>query len=94
MPLTRVEDLADTRLAQKISQVPGVGLVSISGGQKPAVRCRPTDRTRLVRPEPRESSQRHCGANVDEAKGNFDGAQQLTPSAPTTSCFRALTIGP
>ncbi len=37
-PLSQVEDLADTRLAQKISQLPGVGLVSISGGQKPAVR--------------------------------------------------------
>src|SRR5512142_3133667 len=38
MPLAQVEDIADTRLAQKISQLPGVGLVSISGGQKPAVR--------------------------------------------------------
>src|ERR1700759_1973912 len=38
MALSKVEDLADTRLAQKISQLPGVGLVSISGGQKPAVR--------------------------------------------------------
>src|SRR5882762_10047126 len=38
LPLPQVEDLADTRLAQKISQLPGVGLVSISGGQRPAVR--------------------------------------------------------
>src|SRR5271169_4290394 len=38
MPPTQVEDIADTRLAQKISQLPGVGLVSISGGQRPAVR--------------------------------------------------------
>ena len=38
MALIQVEDFADTRLAQKISQLPGVGLVSISGGQKPAVR--------------------------------------------------------
>src|SRR6476660_5450411 len=38
MPLSRVQDFADTRLAQKIAQLPGVGLVSISGGQKPAVR--------------------------------------------------------
>src|ERR1700737_1487260 len=38
MPLTEVEDLADTRLAQKISQLPGVGLVTISGGHRPAVR--------------------------------------------------------
>src|SRR5579859_6624690 len=40
MPLTQVEDLADTRLAQKLSQVAGVGLVSISGGARPAVRVR------------------------------------------------------
>src|ERR1700687_3037144 len=38
LPLTEVQDLADTRLAQKISQVAGVGLVSLSGGQRPAVR--------------------------------------------------------
>src|SRR5271165_1112851 len=38
LPLTQVEDLADTRLAQKISQMPGVGLVSLAGGQRPAVR--------------------------------------------------------
>ena len=38
MPLSKVEDLADTTLAQKISQLSGVGLVSISGGQRPAVR--------------------------------------------------------
>jgi multidrug efflux pump len=38
MPLTRVEDIADTRLAQKLSQVSGVGLVTISGGHRPAIR--------------------------------------------------------
>src|SRR5512143_1046928 len=38
LPLPQIEDLADTRLAQKISQLPGVGLVSIGGGQRPAVR--------------------------------------------------------
>ena len=38
MPLTRLEDLVDTRMAQKISQLPGVGLVTLSGGQRPAVR--------------------------------------------------------
>src|SRR5881394_80799 len=38
LPLPRLENLADTRIAQKISQLPGVGLVSISGGQRPAVR--------------------------------------------------------
>src|SRR6202046_1574608 len=40
LPLTQVEDLTDTRVAQKISQLPGIGLVSISGGQRPAVRVR------------------------------------------------------
>src|SRR6516225_11163632 len=38
LPLAQVQDLADTRLAQKLSQIPGVGLVSVSGGQKPAIR--------------------------------------------------------
>src|SRR3989441_10183247 len=77
LPLPKIEDLADTRLAQKISQLSGVGLVSISGGQKPAVRIQvnPTAlssygltledlRTALVQ------------ANVDQAKGVLDGARQ------------------
>ena len=77
LPLSKVEDLADTRLAPKMSQLPGVGLVSISGGQKPAVRIQanPTAmasyglnledlRTAIV------------AANVNQAKGNFDGALQ------------------
>ncbi len=77
LPLSKVEDLADTRLAPKISQLPGVGLVSISGGQKPAVRIQvnPTSlasyglnmedlRTAIV------------AANSDQAKGNFDGPRQ------------------
>ncbi len=77
LPLSKVEDLADTRLAPKISQLPGVGLVSISGGQKPAVRIQanPTAlgsyglnledlRTAIV------------AANVNQAKGNFDGTHQ------------------
>jgi multidrug efflux pump len=77
LPLSKVEDLADTALAQKISQLPGVGLVSISGGQKPAVRIQanPTAlasyglsledlRTALAQ------------ANVDQAKGVIDGQRQ------------------
>jgi multidrug efflux pump len=77
LPLSKVEDLADTRLAPKISQLPGVGLVSISGGQKPAVRIQanPTAmasyglnledlRTAII------------AANVNQAKGNFDGTHQ------------------
>jgi multidrug efflux pump len=77
VPLPKVEDFTDTRLAEKISQLPGVGAVTISGGQKPAVRIQvnPTQlasyglnlenvRTALVT------------ASVDAAKGSFDGPNQ------------------
>jgi multidrug efflux pump len=77
MPLSQVEDLVDTRLAPKLSQLAGVGLVSISGGQKPAVRIRANPvalssyginmedlRTALTQ------------ASVNAAKGNFDGPRQ------------------
>ncbi|MGA8581211.1 MAG: efflux RND transporter permease subunit, partial [Bryobacteraceae bacterium] len=77
MPLSQVEDLVDTRFAPKISQLNGVGLVTISGGQKPAVRIQanPTAlssyginledvRTALTE------------ASVNAAKGNFDGPRQ------------------
>ncbi|WP_263355627.1 efflux RND transporter permease subunit [Acidicapsa ligni] len=77
MPLSQVEDLVDTRLAPKISQLTGVGLVSISGGQKPAVRIQANPmqlssyglnledlRTALTQ------------ASVNAAKGNFDGPRQ------------------
>jgi multidrug efflux pump len=77
IPLSQVEDLVDTRLAPKISQLTGVGLVSISGGQKPAVRIQANPvalssygitmealRTALTQ------------TSVNSAKGNFDGPQQ------------------
>src|SRR6202008_3926816 len=77
VPLPQVEDLVDTRLAPKLSQLNGVGLVSISGGQKPAVRIRANPhalssyginledlRTALTQ------------TSVNAAKGNFDGPQQ------------------
>ena len=77
LPLARVEDLADTRLAQKISQLSGVGLVNISGGHKPAVRVQanPTSllsyginlddlRTTLMQ------------STINQAKGSFDGPHQ------------------
>src|SRR5947209_14331745 len=77
LPLTKVEDFADTRLAQKISQLSGVGLVSISGGQKPAVR---------IQANPMALSRYGLGMedlraaivaeNVNQAKGNFDGPHQ------------------
>jgi multidrug efflux pump len=77
MPLSQVEDLIDTRLAPKLSQLNGVGLVSISGGQKPAIRIQANPvalssyginmedvRTALMQ------------ASVNSAKGNFDGPRQ------------------
>src|SRR5947208_224026 len=76
-PLSQVEDYADTRLAQKISQVTGVGLVSISGGQKPAVRVQANPTTLASYGLSLENLRSAiAAANVDEAKGNFDGAQQ------------------
>jgi multidrug efflux pump len=76
-PLSHVEDLADTRLAQKISQLPGVGLVSISGGQKPAVRIQanPTALSSYgVNLEDLRSALQ--ATSIDRAKGTFDGSQQ------------------
>ncbi len=77
IPLSQVEDLADTRFAQKISQLPGIGLVSISGGQKPAVRVRvnPTALSSygINLEDVRTALQQ---TSLDQAKGNFDGPQQ------------------
>ena len=77
LPLAKVEDLADTRLVQKISQLPGVGMVSISGGQKPAIRIQanPTALSSLgLNLEDIRTSL--ILANVNQAKGSFDGARQ------------------
>jgi multidrug efflux pump len=75
--LAQVEDLADTRLAQKIAQLPGVGLVGISGGQKPAVRVQvnPTALSSygINLEDVRTALQQ---TSLDLAKGNFDGPQQ------------------
>ena len=77
LPLQRVEDLADTNLAQKISQLPGVGLVTISGGQKPAVRVRANPTTLAAFGLSLEDLRTALGqANVDQAKGNLDGLRQ------------------
>src|SRR6202166_759052 len=77
MPLSQVEDYADTRLAQKISQLPGVGAVTIRGGQKPAVRIQvnPTQLASygLNMEDVRASL---AAASVDQAKGVIDGSRQ------------------
>jgi len=76
-PLPQVEDLADTRLVQKISQLPGVGLVSISGGQKPAVRIQ-VNPTALSENGINLEDVRTAitQTSLDAAKGNFDGPRQ------------------
>jgi multidrug efflux pump len=74
LPLTQVEDLADTRLAMKISQLPGVGLVTISGGQKPAVRIQADLRKLAAYGLNIDDLRTTLGnANVNIPKGNFDG---------------------
>src|SRR5258708_3621593 len=84
IPLSQVEDLVDTRLAPKISQLSGVGLVSISGGQKPAVRIQanPTALSSYgINLEDLRTAVTQSSVNA--AKGNFDGprhAYQLNPN--------------
>ena len=75
LPLTQIEDLSDNRLAQKISQLAGVGLVSISGGQRPAVRVK-ADPVKLAAYGLNIDDLRTtiANANVNTPKGNFDGA--------------------
>ena len=77
LPLSQVEDLVDTRLAPKISQLGGVGMVSISGGQKPAVRIQ-VDPAQLESYGIDLESVRSAltNASVNAAKGNFDGPRQ------------------
>jgi multidrug efflux pump len=77
MPLSQVEDLVDTRLAPKISQLSGVGLVTISGGQKPAVRIQANPAALSsygINMEDLRSALTQ--ASVNAAKGNFDGPRQ------------------
>jgi multidrug efflux pump len=83
LPLTTVEDLADTRLAQKISQMPGVGLVSISGGERPAVRVRANLQALASYGLNIDDLRTTIGtANVNTAKGTFDGpTRQYTINA-------------
>ncbi len=77
LPLSQVEDLADTRFAQKISQLPGIGLVSISGGQRPAVRIHANPAALAAYGLTLEDLRANLSAaNVNQAKGSFDGPRQ------------------
>jgi multidrug efflux pump len=77
MPLSQVEDFTDTRLAEKISQLPGVGAVTISGGQKPAVRVQ-VNPTQLASYGLSLEDVRTAlsATSLDTAKGSFDGPAQ------------------
>ncbi|MFG1288356.1 multidrug efflux RND transporter permease subunit [Xanthobacter versatilis] len=81
MNLREIQALADTRLAQKISQLPGVGLVSISGGQRPAVR---------VRADPRRLAAH--GLNLDDLRSTLANANVNTPKGGFDGPTRASTI--
>ena len=77
IPLSQVEDMADTRLAQKISEIPGVGLVSITGGQKPAVRVQVNPTALSARGVNLEDVRAALQAtSINQALGNFDGPQK------------------
>ena len=95
LPLSKVQDFADTHLAQKISQLSGVGLVSISGGQKPAVRIQanPTALSRyaLGMEDLRTAI---ATANVNQAKGNFDGPHQAYTIAANDQLLSSDQYGP
>lgn len=81
LPLTEVQALADTRLAQKISQLPGVGLVTLSGGQKPAVRVRANIRAMAA-----------YGLNIDDLRTTLDNINVNTPKGTLDGPHRSYTI--
>jgi multidrug efflux pump len=81
MKLTDVEDFVDTRLAQKISQLPGVGLVSLSGGQRPAVRIQ-ADIRKLAA----------YGLNIDDLRTTLGNANTNTPKGNFDGPMRSYTI--
>ena len=79
LPLSQVEDLAETRFAQKISQLSGVGLVSLGGGQRPAVRIRANPRALSAYGLTLEDLRTTvAAANVNQAKGAFDGPRRAS----------------
>jgi multidrug efflux pump len=98
LPLQKVEDLADTVIAQKISQLSGVGLVSINGGQKPAVRIQANPTALANYGLSLEDIRAAVGtANVDQAKGSLTGATQsytigANDQIPTSAGYNNLII--
>src|SRR5580658_5760755 len=98
MPLSQVEDLVDTRLAPKISQLNGVGLVTISGGQKPAVRIQANpDALSSYGINLEDLRAALTQASVNAAKGNFDGPLQgyqidANDQLQTSADYRSLVV--
>ena len=81
LPLTTVQDLVDTRLATKLSQLPGVGVVNISGGQRPAVRIRANPRALAA-----------YGLNLDDLRSTISNANVNAPKGSFDGATRAYTI--
>ncbi|MFO0731188.1 MAG: MdtB/MuxB family multidrug efflux RND transporter permease subunit [Nitrospiraceae bacterium] len=98
LPLSQVQDLAETRFAQKISQLSGVGLVSLSGGQRPAVRIRANPRALSAYGLTLEDLRMAvAAANVNQAKGAFDGPRRAsiinaTDQLLTSRDYRPLIV--
>jgi len=95
LPLAEVDDFADSVLAQKISQVAGVGLVTIGGGQKPAVRVQ-VDPVALAGTDLTVEDIRLAiaAANVNQPKGNLDGARQDWAIATNDQLANAASFRP
>jgi multidrug efflux pump len=95
MPLTQVDDYADSVLAQKISQVSGVGLVTLNGGQKPAVRIQ-VDPVALagVGLSLEDVRSAVAAANVNQPKGNLEGPNQAYTLAADDQLFTAASYRP
>ncbi|MGC4099562.1 MAG: efflux RND transporter permease subunit [Nitrospira sp.] len=95
LPLSQVEDLAETRLARKLSQLAGVGLVSISGGQRPAVRIQANPRALSAYGLTLEDVRfTVAAANVNQAKGTFDGPRRASIINSTDQLLSSRDYGP
>lgn len=93
MPMTQAEDMVETRVAQKISQVSGVGLVTLSGGQRPAVRVKLNAQAIAALGLTSETIRTAItGANVNSAKGVLMAQRVLSPFPPTTRCSPQTNI--
>lgn len=95
LPLSQVDDVADSILAQKISQVSGVGLVTLNGGQKPAVRVQ-VDPEALAGADLSLEDVRTAllAANVNQPKGSLDGPRQDFALATNDQLFGAKAFEP